>query len=170
MHRPPTVAIVGRSDSGKTTLIERLVPEIARRGLVVGVVKHVHHGDVDPDVPGKDTWRHQRAGASPVVLYGPTQLVVYRRSAPPPPLEEVVARECGGCHLVLVEGFRAFEGLKVEVVGTRPPILPPDAPRLIAVMSDRPVETRADLLPRDAVAPLADRILRAISSLRGGQG
>ncbi len=153
------VAVIGRSNGGKTMLIERLVPELARRGLVVGVVKHVHHGDVEPDVPGKDTWRHQRAGASPVVLYGPTQLVVYRRGAAPPPLPEVIARECTGCDLVLIEGYRSFEGDRVEVVGEKAPLLPPDAPHLIAVMADRVIDTRAEVLPRDAIAPLADRIV-----------
>ncbi len=166
MSRPPVVAVVGRSDSGKTTLLERLVPELLRRGLRVGVVKHVHHGDVEADVPGKDTWRHQRAGASPVLLYGPTQLVVYRRGAPPP-LDAVIARECGDCDLVLIEGYRAFGGPRVEVVGDGPPLLPPDAPLLIAVMADRPVETRAPRLPRDAVGALAVRILEAVG-LAGG--
>jgi molybdopterin-guanine dinucleotide biosynthesis protein B len=159
MARPPAVAVIGRSDSGKTTLLERLVPELRRRGLAVGVVKHVHHGDVDADVPGKDTWRHQRAGASPVVLYGPTQLVVYRQGSPPPPIEEVIARECDGCDLVLIEGYRTFDGPRVEVVGDKPRLLGPDAPGVVAVMADRPVEARAPTLPRDAVAPLADLIL-----------
>ncbi len=168
MTRPPAVAIVGRSDSGKTTLLERLVPELIGRGLRVGVVKHVHHGDVEADVPGKDTWRHQRAGASPVVLYGPTQLVVHRRGTPSPPLEAVIARECGDCDLVLIEGHRAFRGLRVEVVGEGPPILPPDAPGLVAVMADRPVETLAPRLPRDAVGPLAARILAAVGLAGAG--
>lgn len=162
MSSPPVVAVLGHSDSGKTTLIERLVPELGRRGLVVAVVKHVHHGDVEPDVPGKDTWRHQQAGATPVILYGPTQLVVYRRGVSPPPLEAVVARECEGCDLVLMEGFRSFSGLRVEVVGDRSPLLPPEAPDLIAVLADRPLETRAPLLPRDAVGRLADLILERL--------
>lgn len=159
MRVPPTVAVIGRSDSGKTTLLERLVPEIRRRGLRVAVVKHVHHGDVNPDVPGKDTWRHQQAGASPVILYGPTQLVVYRHGEPPSPIEAVIARECGDCDLVLIEGYRSFGGLRVEVVGAKPPLLPPDAPHLLAVLADRAVDTRAPVLPRDAVGALADRIL-----------
>lgn len=162
MSSLPTVAVIGHSGSGKTTLLERLVSELLQHGLRVGVVKHVHHGDVDADIPGKDTWRHQQAGASPVVLYGPTQLVIYRRGSPPPPLDAVIARECGDCDLVLLEGYRAFEGLRVEVVGDKPPILPPDAPRLIAVMADRPVKTRAPRLPRDAVAQLAVLILEAV--------
>lgn len=59
--------VIGWKNSGKTSLMERLVAEITRRGFSVSTVKHVHHA-VDLDQPGKDTFRHRAAGAREVVL------------------------------------------------------------------------------------------------------
>ena len=63
----PIVSFVGRSNSGKTTLIERVIPELVRAGYKVATVKHAGHG-FDLDTEGKDSWRHKRAGASSVVV------------------------------------------------------------------------------------------------------
>ena len=59
---PPVISIVGKSESGKTTLIERLIPELKRRGYRIGIVKHAHRG-FDMDRKGKDSYRHRQAGA-----------------------------------------------------------------------------------------------------------
>ena len=64
---PPIVSIVGKSDSGKTTLLEKLVAAIRSRGYRVGTIKHDTHG-FDIDHEGKDSWRHKKAGARTVVL------------------------------------------------------------------------------------------------------
>ena len=61
----PAVAVVGRHNSGKTTLIERLIAELVGRGLDVGSIKHHSHRGFDIDIPGKDSYRHRAAGASP---------------------------------------------------------------------------------------------------------
>ena len=57
----------GESNSGKTTLIEKIIPELVRAGYRVATVKHAGHG-FDLDTEGKDSWRHKRAGASSVVM------------------------------------------------------------------------------------------------------
>ena len=62
------VAIVGHKGSGKTTLIERLIGSALERGLSVSTVKHAHHHDVELDTPGKDSYRHRKAGASEVIV------------------------------------------------------------------------------------------------------
>jgi molybdopterin-guanine dinucleotide biosynthesis protein B len=63
----PIIAIVGRTNSGKTTLIEQLIPALARRGCRVATIKHHHHGDFEADHPGKDSWRHApRPAPSPL--------------------------------------------------------------------------------------------------------
>ena len=59
---PPVLALIGKPDCGKTTLIEKLIPALAQKGLRIGTLKH-HHGPIQMDVPGKDTWRHKQAGA-----------------------------------------------------------------------------------------------------------
>ncbi len=70
------IGFVGPSSVGKTTLLEALVPELQRRGLWVGVVKHSRH-EVDVDRPGKDSARLTAAGADAVVLAAQNQLVTW---------------------------------------------------------------------------------------------
>ena len=88
----PIVSVVGRSNSGKTTLLERLVRELSRRGWRVGTVKHHVHGPVTVDVPGKDSWRHKQAGALAVVLASDSTCFLVRDIPDPLPLEEIVHR------------------------------------------------------------------------------
>jgi len=73
----------GKSDSGKTTLIEKLIAEIKSRCYRVGVIKHTAHG-FDMDQPGKDSWRHQKAGADTVLLAAPDSLAMIKKQASAP--------------------------------------------------------------------------------------
>ena len=72
---PPVVAIIGKKNCGKTTLIEKLIPELIDLGYRIGTIKH-HHGDISIDQPGKDTWRHKQAGAHAVVLVNTREIDV----------------------------------------------------------------------------------------------
>src|SRR5205823_9789898 len=72
----PIVSFVGRSNSGKTTLIERVIPELVRAGYKVATVKHAGHG-FDLDTEGKDSWRHRRAGASNVVVLSKGSMAMF---------------------------------------------------------------------------------------------
>ena len=67
----PAIAVVGRHNSGKTTLVVKVIAELAARGLDVGSVKHHTHGDFEIDYPGKDSFRHREAGASETVIASP---------------------------------------------------------------------------------------------------
>ena len=69
---PPVVSFVGRSGSGKTQFLERLIPVLKKRGHSVGIVKH-HAHEIEVDQPGKDTHRFFLAGADRVSLSGPTR-------------------------------------------------------------------------------------------------
>lgn len=73
----PIVSIVGRTNSGKTTLIEKLIPELKKRGYKVGVIKHTKH-QFEIDHPGKDTWRMTKAGADTVVIVSDKKLAMIR--------------------------------------------------------------------------------------------
>lgn len=130
--------VIGWQNSGKTTLMERLVATLTRRGLSVSTVKHVHH-DVDLDQPGKDTWRHREAGAQEVVLASAKRFAILREHrGPEPELTEVLAR-LAPVDLVLVEGYKRDTHPKIEVwregVADRPMIQPGD-PLVRAVASD----------------------------------
>lgn len=110
---PPVVAVVGRSDSGKTTLLVRLIPEFRRYGLRVGTIKH-HPHDVEMEPPGKDTWRHRRAGAAGTILSTPTAIGMIRRADHDHDPNELV-RFLSDMDIVLAEGYKGAPVPKLEV-------------------------------------------------------
>ena len=87
----PIISIVGKSDSGKTTLIEKLVPELTRRGYRVATVKHDVHG-FEVDREGKDSWRHKQAGAHTVVISSPQKIALIRDVEKDSTLDEIRRR------------------------------------------------------------------------------
>lgn len=137
IHSIPIISLVGPSGSGKTTLLVALIPELIKRGLRVGTIKHDAHG-TEVDRPGKDTWRHFQAGAEVVALAGPHQLTIFRRWEPERTVEEVAAH-LEGVDLILVEGFKTGPQPKIEVrrrgAGGQGPALVGD-PTLVAVVTD----------------------------------
>ena len=134
---PPVLAIIGKKNCGKTTLIEKLIPELIDLGLRIGTIKH-HHGAISMDQPGKDTWRHKQAGAHTVVLSSPTGLGVIRDTPGEIPVSELVEHYFSDVDLVLTEGYKKEKLPKVEIfrstVHAEP--LPNPGEDLIAIMSD----------------------------------
>ena len=109
------VAIVGRQGSGKTTLIERLIPALKARGLAVSTVKHTHHHPIELDTPGKDSYRHRLAGAAEVVVASDSGWARIAASSEPAGLP-ILLRQLRPVDVVLVEGFKQLESLRrVEV-------------------------------------------------------
>lgn len=102
------------SGAGKTTFMEKLIKSLKQRGLKVCAVKH-HRGELNFDVPGKDTWRHARAGADTVLLSTPEGLGMIKRG-PEPSLEEIRLL-AGDVDLILAEGYKKVTGLpKIEII------------------------------------------------------
>src|SRR5512139_2381303 len=101
----PIVSIVGKSDSGKTTLIEKLLPELVRRGYRVATVKHDIHG-FEVDREGKDSWRHKKAGAHTSVISSPNKVALIRDVEKDLTLAEIRDRLIQGVDLILSEGFK----------------------------------------------------------------
>ena len=113
--RMRVVAIVGRQGSGKTTLIEKLIPALKTRGLSVSTIKHTHHHQVELDVPGKDSHRHRLAGASEVIVASDAGWARIAARAEPAALPDLLA-QLRTVDVVLVEGFKHLEGLRrIEV-------------------------------------------------------
>jgi len=111
------LGIVGRQNSGKTTLITRLVPALKALGLRISTVKHSHHG-FEIDTPGKDTFRHRESGAEEVMFASRKRWVLMREvgDGPEPSLEDLIAHMTP-VDLVLVEGFKPLPLPKIEVRG-----------------------------------------------------
>lgn len=110
----PIVSIVGTSDSGKTTLIEKLVPELVRRGYRVATIKHDVHG-FEVDREGKDSWRHKQAGAHTVVISSPKKLAIIRDVDHDADLVELRDKYVQDVDIILSEGFKRNLQPKIEV-------------------------------------------------------
>lgn len=169
-HPPFVVGVAGWKNAGKTTLVERLVGELTRRGYRVSTVKHSHH-DVTAEADGTDSARHLRAGAHEVVLVSPRRRAVLRDGQdivwceePEQPLAAIVAR-LAPTDIVIVEGLKRAPIPKIEVrrtgQGDGPP-LAGDDPLVIAIAADHAVHgEQVPTFTLDDVAGLADALLAA---------
>jgi molybdopterin-guanine dinucleotide biosynthesis protein B/molybdopterin-guanine dinucleotide biosynthesis protein len=111
---PALVAVVAKSDSGKTTFIEKLLPELIKLGLRVGTVKHDAHS-FEIDHPGKDSWRHGHAGAEAYVVSSPQRLAYITTVEREIPLTEIARRFFAGVDLVVAEGYKRTAPHMIEV-------------------------------------------------------
>jgi molybdopterin-guanine dinucleotide biosynthesis protein B len=110
---PPVVSVVGKSNVGKTTLLEKLIIELKRRHYKVATIKRDVHG-FDVDRPGKDSWRHGQAGSDCVVISSPQKLAMIRKVDDELPIDEVVS-VLPEVDIVLTEGYRRQNKPKIEV-------------------------------------------------------
>lgn len=156
----PRIHVVGRKNAGKTTLIVDLVGELCRRGLRVGTIKHTSHHH-DPDVPGKDSWRHRQAGAAPVAILSRDVTAVFLASTPDVDEYERLAQFYAQCDLVLVEGGQAADALKIEVWRAEVVDAPLASTRadIAAVVTDDAIAVKAPRWPRSDLRRLADLVL-----------
>jgi molybdopterin-guanine dinucleotide biosynthesis protein B len=172
MSRPAVVGVVGRSGSGKTSLLERLIPHLTSRGLAVGAVKHTSHGFL-ADRPGKDSYRLYESGAASVALISRQQLAVFARrsvgSGPDVSLDAALASLPEGLDVVLVEGF-SWEPIPrfVLVPGSESPI--PEHVSRGEVLGIVRVPAHADGLKPSFTRSLVEAVTREIELLmrRGG--
>ena len=153
------IAVVGRSQSGKTTLIRGLVSTLKARGYRVGTVKHTHHG-FDMDKPGSDTDQHRAAGADTVVAVGPEAVAMLKRGAVNDPAS--LAGYFTDVDVVLVEGFKGSRLPKIEVCRRANGKAPLDLnPReRLAFVSDQGPLPGAVNVDLGAIETLADLIKR----------
>jgi len=163
--RPPVVSIVAKSGTGKTTLLEKLLPELRRRGLRVGVLKH--HSHVSSfDVPGKDTYRLAEAGADVVVGASPVQVAVFRRENGSDDLDAVIARSFAGMDLVLVEGYKRGPYPKIEVHrASRSTELLCESDELLALVTDRAWDLPVPQFDLDDAAALGEFLVRHVRAI-----
>lgn len=111
----PAVAVVGRHNSGKTTLVVKLIAELTARGFDVGSVKHHTHGNFEIDYPGKDSYRHREAGATETVIAAPQKLARVKTLEREAECNELV-RSMPGHDIVIVEGYRRSGLPTIEVM------------------------------------------------------
>jgi len=154
---PPVVSIVGRSKSGKTTLLEKLLRELSLRGYRIATIKHVYHR-MSFDKPDKDSWRHLEAGSMATIASSKDKLVLVRPVAQETNLNEIVRILAEDWDLILTEGFKHHDAPKIEV--HRREVGPPlsGIKKLIAIVTDEPLETKARQFGFEDTKGLADFI------------
>lgn len=157
--------VTGWKNSGKTTLMERLVKEITGRGLSVSTVKHAHHA-TEIDHEGRDSFRHRTAGAREVLVASPVRWALMHelRDAPEPPLTELLAK-LSPVDLVLIEGYKRESHPKIEAhrAETGRPLLALDNPTVTAVASDAaPVGLAVPVFDLNDTAAIVDFILSEV--------
>ena len=148
------LSFVGKSGVGKTTLIEKLVVELKRRGYRIAVVKH--HAHMTPiDGRGKDSWRFAEAGASVAIVSSPVEIARFERVPRELTLNEIAAQIVNG-DLILTVGFKREAAPQIEVsraaLGTD---LIGRADELIAIASDHPITLNLPRFDLDDAAGIA---------------
>jgi len=170
---PPIVSVVGKSKSGKTTLIEKLVGELRLRGYCVATIKHAQDIDFEP---GKDSWRHLQAGSEATAISSRDKVVLIKPTAPAATLDEIARLLGDDYDIILTEGFKQAKTPKIEVRRRQagPPLGNID--RVIAIVTDEPIKTKTrkfstqdvkgltDLLEKGFIKPQRNRLTLYINN------
>jgi len=152
---PPIVSIVGKSKSGKTTLIEKLVRELKSRGYQVATVKHAHHS-MTFDEKGKDSWRHIQAGSEATAVCSPDKFVLVKPVVKGVTLDEIASLLGEDYDIILTEGFKKGNAPKIEVHRRQVGSPFGDFRKLVAIVTDEPLETKARQFSLEDVKGLAN--------------
>lgn len=156
----PIISIVGWSGSGKTVLLEKLIPEMVRRGYRVATAKH-HPHDFDMDYEGKDTWRHRQAGAACTIISSDKRMAMIRDMDHDASLGELRDRFISDVDIIIAEGFKRERVPKIEVyrkvMEAEPLCKTMDG--VIAVVTDAPLDPGIPRLGLDDITQLADFIV-----------
>lgn len=160
----PIIGVAGWKNSGKTTLAEKLIGELTRRGYRIATIKHAHH-NFQIDDGEADSARHRKAGAQQVAIVAARRWALIREleEAPEPDFEEIVAW-LDPCDLIIVEGYKSQPIRKIEArrqaTVTQEPLAARD-PDVIAIAADQPVhETRLPVFDLGDIAAIADFVVR----------
>ncbi|MBI4180457.1 MAG: molybdopterin-guanine dinucleotide biosynthesis protein B [Chloroflexi bacterium] len=157
---PPIVSIVGLSGVGKTTLLERLIPEIRKRSYRVAIIKHDVHG-FEIDKPGKDSWRFTQAGSDIMILSSPDKLAMIKKVDRDSTLPELVRLVGDSADIILTEGFKQREAPKIEIhrkIVGKELLCRPD--ELVALVTDEPLDSPVWQCSPEEISKLADLIER----------
>ena len=155
------IGVAGFKNSGKTTLVEKLVRHLTAQGYKVSTVKHAHHS-FDIDHEGRDSFRHRKAGASQVAVISKerTAIIHELRGQEPPSLQQVLS-QLHPCDLVIVEGYKRDGHDKIEVrnVELDHTTLAGDDPTVIAIAANGQIaKTKVPVFDRDDISALAEFI------------
>ena len=155
---PVVVSVVGTSKVGKTTFLEKLIPELRRRGYRVGTIKHDVHDAFALDQEGKDTWRHRQAGAQTVAISSPARIGLTKQVPEELDPATLAALYFQDEDLVITEGYKGGDKPKIEICRKERQTAPicTEKDGLVAVVSDFPVGGGLPCFALEDVAGVAD--------------
>ena len=152
---PPIVSVIGNSKSGKTTVIEKLVQELNSRGYRVATIKHIPQG-VNFDQEGKDSWRHIQAGSKATAVSSPDKVLMIKPITQDTTLDQIAHLLGEDYDLILIEGFKQENAPKIEVHRKDSGAPLKGIKKLIAIVTDEPLETQARQFSMEDVKGIAD--------------
>jgi molybdopterin-guanine dinucleotide biosynthesis protein B len=153
----PVISLVGKSGVGKTTALERIIRELKRRGYRVGTIKHDTHG-FEIDRPGKDSWRHARAGSDAVAISGPRKMALIRHLEDEMSLDDIIPL-MGDLDLVITEGYKRGDRPKLEVTRMERGVdLLCQAEELIGIMTDHVLDMPVPQFALDDASGVVDLV------------
>ena len=153
-HSTPILCFVGPSNSGKTTLIERLIQTLTHTGYRIAAIKHAGHG-FDLDTEGKDSWRHKRAGAKTVIVKSKTGLALFSNTDDSMPLTELRDLYVRNVDLILAEGWKSEHYPKIVVVRDHFGEVEVTDEGLLAIVSRDSVDAAVPIFHPDDIENLA---------------
>lgn len=162
MRQVPILSIVSRSGVGKTTLIEKIIKEMKKRGIKIAVIKHTHHFEMDHE--GKDTYRLAEAGAHTVAISSPDKFALIEKRSTELNIDEIATR-IFDVDVILTEGYKKSDKPKIEVFRSQVSkelICSPE--ELIAIASDIPLDFGVPCYHLDDAAGITDEIVRYMKS------
>jgi molybdopterin-guanine dinucleotide biosynthesis adapter protein len=159
------IGVAGFKNSGKTTLVEKLVRALTTKGYRIATVKHAHHS-FDMDHEGRDSYRHRMAGATEVAVVSRSRFALIHelRDEPEPSLADIIAR-LTPCDLVIVEGYKRDTHDKIEVrnLALDHPALAGDDPTIVAIAATGLIISQnVAVFDRDDVSALVDFICQHV--------
>ncbi len=165
----PLISFVGKSNVGKTTLIEKLIPVFSMHGIRVGTIKH-HMHDFDMDVAGKDSFRHQKAGAVQTVISSPEKIAFIGRSRHDHKIDELL-KFFDDADIIITDGYKGEDKPKIEVFRPSHYNVPlaSENSRIIAYATDSPefsFPVKAPVLDLNNPAVIADFIIEYFDVLK----
>jgi molybdopterin-guanine dinucleotide biosynthesis protein B len=161
----PVVSVVGKSNTGKTTFLVKLISELKSRGYRLAIVKHNVHG-FDIDHPGKDTFKHAEAGADAVVIASPHKFAMIKQVEKEIAFDDIVKLLGTDYDIILTEGYKSGPYPKIEVSRKECSTeLLSGEDELIAIVTDNEFEIKRPHFDLDNAAGVADIVVEKFLSV-----
>ncbi|ENM3795715.1 bifunctional molybdopterin-guanine dinucleotide biosynthesis adaptor protein MobB/molybdopterin molybdotransferase MoeA [Vibrio cholerae] len=168
----PLLGFAAYSGTGKTTLLEALLPKLTAAGLRIGLLKHAHH-DFDVDKPGKDSYRLRKAGASQMLIASRNRHALMTETPDAEAeFDYLLTRfDAEKLDMILVEGCKniAFPKIELHRAEVGKPWLYPHDENIIAIAADETVATDLPQMHINDLDAIADFVLDYVNKWRAQQ-